>query len=449
MHYESSNVTLPQLSPKSIKTRTSPSVFSKDQLSKYRHWFVGLSKNKQATVPLNELAVLFISTGISRNRKLFDDMFDMAPGATLLSFEQFMECIEASVLSRKLSVNALGVFLSEDETLSTDTILHQERRKLLMQHIVDRPSVRAWGVEQACDSSGSYRSHRRGRMKSTSEISKICDQERADTTEIVQQLTTILDTEKERASCVPPPAHPPKKPPPILVPIEELLSKDILACVDANPPDLFDRSGNLRTVCPPLCSGGEEEGSEGPPTRLHSFSSTSEVCMTHHPLTYSLSYSLADSFAHPLTYSIVCICQMRDAASAARDPFSRPHTRGLVRSHSEMVLPSHRHSVSADPTMMATLAEVKECWIMKKTCAISSGFRAAQEAALAPPMVRLQGHRHSSMALPPGDITRTCAGEGKEPPPAHFRQDDSPPPRSLPACNPRRRGLIRWRTYKF
>lgn len=200
---------------------------------------------------MSEIANIFISAGICRNRKVFDDLFDVFETNVeegFISFEQFLVTIESCVLSRRLFVNSLDSFIIDDDSLSVDTIISQERRKLLMQHVVDRPAVRAWGIEHSSDlshTSSQRRQYRNIKMQSISELTKRYAKERADTAEVVFQLEDILQEEQNRSKS---PSHPKatSKPLPVLLPLEQLLSEDLLASVDTSLERLsFDLSGNI------------------------------------------------------------------------------------------------------------------------------------------------------------------------------------------------------------
>jgi hypothetical protein len=222
-----------------------------------------MSFNKNGTVELVEIANLFICAGICRNRKVFDDLFEICETGSgseegFISFTQFLSTIETRVLSRRLFVNSLDSFIIDNPSLSADTVVIQERRKLLMQHIVHKPAVRAWGIDHASDNitsaSAQRRQYRKTKMQSLSELTGRYAKERADSAEVVYQLEDILHEERDRSRVTPASAKPVSKPLPVLLPLEDLLSKELLAYVDSSITSLarasFDRGGNLSEFTP-------------------------------------------------------------------------------------------------------------------------------------------------------------------------------------------------------
>lgn len=438
---EKSKVSLPQVSPKS----KGQSVFSSCQISKYSKWFHGLSRNKIGTVALNELAVLFISTGLSRNKKVFDELFEPFENSSsvtgevgMINFNNFLCGIEANVLSRKLSLNALDIFVGDDDSLSTDTILSQERRKLLMQHVVDRPAVRAWGIDNSSDveSTRNLRQRHR-RMKSLSELSKAYDQERADTTEIVQQLKDILIREKEKNVMIstPPPV---KKAPPVLEPLESLLSENLLEYVSSTNPDLLDSTGKVTTPTSTKAklssargSGSGDGGSDSPffpdisPGGTASSSSSSKSLISPKPRLQSIpSITSVDDEDEDEVDHVLPVERGAEVSHRTADK-----GKCLLRSRSAVSFESQ------------SLADIPQQWIMKKTYAISATSTAATPRKNADRMISRGDNSEAVLSkqelLDPID---SCGGESS----SISSKRDLPAPKSGG-----RPTFRRWNTYNF
>eukprot|EP00602_Paraphysomonas_sp_CaronLab_P007385 CAMPEP_0185036854 /NCGR_PEP_ID=MMETSP1103-20130426/30443_1 /TAXON_ID=36769 /ORGANISM="Paraphysomonas bandaiensis, Strain Caron Lab Isolate" /LENGTH=340 /DNA_ID=CAMNT_0027574575 /DNA_START=292 /DNA_END=1314 /DNA_ORIENTATION=- len=151
---------------------------------------------KSGTVSFETIVESFLSAGIVRFKKDLILMFNIKGADAEITFDHFLETLAVSVISRKIAVHKLDSFVDSQNNLAPDTLLSQERRMLLMEHIVDRPAVRAWGVDVTwaeAEKKASSSQHRFTRNRiSLEKVEKSHEMERSKATEIVKQLDGVV-----------------------------------------------------------------------------------------------------------------------------------------------------------------------------------------------------------------------------------------------------------------
>lgn len=144
-------------------------------------------------------ANVFVSSGILKFKKELIIMFEnMDISSDTTNFEEFMKVISVNSLSNKLQMERLDAIIDDAAGgLSANTIIAHERRKLLLEHVVDRPAVRAWGIDHSASMfDNPHKLHRRER-RAIHKVEESHRKERFEATEIVWELKNALKNSKK------------------------------------------------------------------------------------------------------------------------------------------------------------------------------------------------------------------------------------------------------------
>jgi hypothetical protein len=113
----------------------------------------------------------------------------------VVRFEDFLKVMQANAFSSvnsKLHMDKLDAMIDDAAGgLSSDTIISHERRKLLLEHVVDRPAVRAWSIDQSDMANVAKSRNRRERIQ-VSKVETNHRKERFEASEIVWELKNAL-----------------------------------------------------------------------------------------------------------------------------------------------------------------------------------------------------------------------------------------------------------------
>ena len=125
--------------------------FTDDQLMKYRKWFDAMDADKGGTVSIDELANVVLSSGIMKNKSEVKNMFNGADidNSGEITFDEFLVAIAQNLSSRKLQLHKLDALVDSGSVLSTETVLTQQRRGVLMQHVVNNAAFRSFEIDRA------------------------------------------------------------------------------------------------------------------------------------------------------------------------------------------------------------------------------------------------------------------------------------------------------------
>jgi len=116
---------------------------SKEKLFKYRQWFMSIDADGSGTVDRTELFDSFLSAGVVANHKICSKLFEVmdADMTGEVDFERFIRTITASSMSKSVQLHKLDAMINSQSALSTETLLSQERRKILMKFVVDQDKL--------------------------------------------------------------------------------------------------------------------------------------------------------------------------------------------------------------------------------------------------------------------------------------------------------------------
>eukprot|EP00602_Paraphysomonas_sp_CaronLab_P007944 CAMPEP_0185035302 /NCGR_PEP_ID=MMETSP1103-20130426/26427_1 /TAXON_ID=36769 /ORGANISM="Paraphysomonas bandaiensis, Strain Caron Lab Isolate" /LENGTH=435 /DNA_ID=CAMNT_0027572315 /DNA_START=333 /DNA_END=1640 /DNA_ORIENTATION=- len=201
-------------------------------------------------VVLDDIANSFVSAGLVKFKKEVRYMFEdvISPDSEEIEFDDFLNIVSANILSNQIPQQKLEDLVDSESDLSADTLLSQERRKLLMEHVVNRAAVRAWGVDSSLVSFTTPPRKLRNR-KPVDELAIKYEQQRVEASDVVWELHDILKKTREQQieqAALPTPKVCQKKKT-VLLPLEELLSPQLLADLDVDQSLLAD---------PPKCEKG-------------------------------------------------------------------------------------------------------------------------------------------------------------------------------------------------
>ena len=141
--------------------------FGPQQLTKFEKWFNALDSNDNGLVSADELCHVFLSSGIMKRKKDVINMFlacdiDKSKG---LTFDEFIIGVKLMTTTGKLKYSKLDSLVDECNALTTETILSQQRRNLLMHHVVTAAEMRQLEVDRV------WASHQpRGHVKRVSYV---------------------------------------------------------------------------------------------------------------------------------------------------------------------------------------------------------------------------------------------------------------------------------------
>lgn len=121
-----------------------------DVIAKYEKWFVAMDANDNGLVSMDELSRVFLSSGIMKRNIDIINMFKACDidKSNELNFDEFILAIKPYAMSGKLRLDKLDALVENANSLTTETVLSQQRRNLLMHHIVTAAELRQYEVDQ-------------------------------------------------------------------------------------------------------------------------------------------------------------------------------------------------------------------------------------------------------------------------------------------------------------
>ena len=104
---------------------------------------MSIDADGSGTVDGEELSNAFLSSGVVANGKICSKLFNLmdVDGTGEVGFDNFIRTITSSSMSKFVHFQKLDSMISSQCALSTETLLSQERRKILMKFVVDRDKV--------------------------------------------------------------------------------------------------------------------------------------------------------------------------------------------------------------------------------------------------------------------------------------------------------------------
>ncbi|CAE7731445.1 unnamed protein product [Symbiodinium microadriaticum] len=187
---------LPKVQERDSSSLSKGHAFTPAQISKYKKWFSCLTKNKDK-VPIEIIGNTFVSAGILKSKRELVRMFESRGNADTVGFDGFLDVITVNYMSTKLCMQKLDSMIDDAaDGLSSETILTQERRRLLLEHVVDRPAVRAWRDGHPSAIINMHRLRRRVR-KGIFRAEEAQLRERLEATDVVWELRNVLQNTKK------------------------------------------------------------------------------------------------------------------------------------------------------------------------------------------------------------------------------------------------------------
>ena len=122
---------------------------SKEKLFKYRQWFMSIDADGSGTVDRSELFDSFVSSGVVASSKTCGKLFEVmdVDGTGEVDFDNFIRTITSSSMSKAVQMHKLDSMINSQSALSTETLLSQERRKILMKFVVDKDKLHDFEIE--------------------------------------------------------------------------------------------------------------------------------------------------------------------------------------------------------------------------------------------------------------------------------------------------------------
>ena len=144
-------------------------------------------------------------------------------------FDGFLDVISSNYLSTKLCIEKLDSMIDDAAGgLSANTIMSHERRKLLLEHVVDRPAVRAWSIDHTSTLLNSHCMPRRQR-KELFRVEEAHSRQRQEASEVVWELKNVIqdtkqteEEDRERLALSQATPPPPLTPEDVLRPLNEI-----------------------------------------------------------------------------------------------------------------------------------------------------------------------------------------------------------------------------------
>ena len=173
--------------PKSI-----PTTFTEKELAKYRQWFRLMDADTTGTVDIGELSSILLSTGILSNQGQVKQFFGAADidNSGGITFEEFLSVMENYAKAKKINVQKLNHVIKSGKLLSTDTLISQERRSVLMKHIVHNSTLRERQLDIAFNGAP-VRGHGKKNFKKQLSIGSVIDRNEMDLEESSECLRGI------------------------------------------------------------------------------------------------------------------------------------------------------------------------------------------------------------------------------------------------------------------
>ena len=128
--------------------------FTENEVRKYREWFRLIDSDTNGTVDIGELSYVLLSTGILANVQEVKQFFGAADvdNSGGITFEEFLSVMDSYVKAKKIKVQKLNDVIKLGQILSKEIMISQERRAVLMKHIVENSTMRAHQLDIALDS---------------------------------------------------------------------------------------------------------------------------------------------------------------------------------------------------------------------------------------------------------------------------------------------------------
>jgi hypothetical protein len=119
-------------------------------VAKYEKWFFAMDANDNGLVSVDELSHVFLSSGIMKRKIDIINMFKACDidKSNELNFDEFILAIKTCAASGKLRLDKLDAIVDSANALTTETVLSQQRRNLLMHYVVTAAELRQYEVDQ-------------------------------------------------------------------------------------------------------------------------------------------------------------------------------------------------------------------------------------------------------------------------------------------------------------
>jgi hypothetical protein len=212
--------------------------FSVQEIQKYRKWFSLMDADNTATVDIGELGSVMLSTGILNNQKEVADYFDMCDldNSGGITFDEFLNAIAFHVKASKIKIEKLNRVVRNGSILSKETVLSQERRMVLMKHIVDNSTMRARQLDIAFDGAVARGHAGRRKMKRQLSIGSVIEKNEAELDSSSESVMYISEIVRKHCADLAPNDHTnqalSRSQFAVLPPVEMVLSPAALALVN-------------------------------------------------------------------------------------------------------------------------------------------------------------------------------------------------------------------------
>lgn len=188
------------------------------------------------TVDISELSAVLLSTGILNNQREVSTLFEVADADKSggITFDEFLSVIDSYVKSKKIKIGKLDSVVKSGGILSKETLLSQERRGVLMKHVVDNSTLRARQLEFAFDGVPTRGRGARRRLVKQNSIGSVIRKneiELDESSESIRHLCAIVRQSSIELGENTDPEYMPQKSH-ILPPVENVLSPQVLALVN-------------------------------------------------------------------------------------------------------------------------------------------------------------------------------------------------------------------------
>ena len=144
---------LPSVNDQKKFLRQKRQQFDAANLAKFEKWFNALDSNDNGLVSVDELAHVFLSSGIVKSKRNITEIFMSSDldKSNELNFDEFVLAVKNAMNSGKLKFDKLDALVDSSNGLTTETILSQQRRNLLMHYVVTTAEMRQFEVDRVWD----------------------------------------------------------------------------------------------------------------------------------------------------------------------------------------------------------------------------------------------------------------------------------------------------------
>lgn len=154
-----------------------------------RKWFLKMDIDGSGEVGADELQDPLLSAGVVKSRKDIESMLKSVEKNedNEVTFDNFLRAVNNSKQCKKDKMKSLQV-MSSDQFFSMDTLLSQERRRMLLKGIVDDAKVRQTKLEASLESDGSQKMSKKQREQ----LQREHDDQVSDHNDFVNSLEAVL-----------------------------------------------------------------------------------------------------------------------------------------------------------------------------------------------------------------------------------------------------------------